>query len=108
MQTVFKWLVIAPIAILIVIFAIVNRQSVPVVLDPFGSDVPGLRFEAPLFFVMLLCGGLGVLAGGLVTWIGQSKHRRAAREARAEVARLRAQAAANVAVLPAPGPSRAA
>ena len=92
MKTFFKWLVLTPIAVAIVVFAIMNRQNVPVVLDPFGNDVPGLNFQAPLFFVMFLCGALGVVAGSLVTWLGQGKHRRAAREARAEVARLRAAA----------------
>ena len=91
MKTLLKWLIITPIALAIMIFALLNRQSVPVVLDPFGTDIPGLRFEAPLFFVMLLCGAIGVVAGSLVTWLGQGKHRRSARAARADAARLLAE-----------------
>ena len=102
MKTLLKWLIITPIALAIIAFSIINRQSVPVILDPFGTDIPGLRFNPPLFIVMFACGGLGVLAGGVMTWIGQGKHRRAAREARAEVARLRAMApATNIVALPA-------
>jgi uncharacterized integral membrane protein len=92
MKTFLKWLILAPIALAIIAFAILNRQNVPVVIDPFGSDIGGLAFQAPLFFVMFLCGTVGVVAGSFVTWIGQGKHRRAAREAKAEVARLRALA----------------
>ena len=91
MKTLLKWIVITPVALLLALFALLNRQSVPVVLDPFGNDIPGLRFEAPLFFVMLVCGAIGVVAGSFVTWIGQSKHRRSARAAIAEAARLTAE-----------------
>ena len=109
MKTFLKWLIITPIALAIIAFAIMNRQNVPVVLDPFGSDIPGLSFQAPLFFVMFLCGALGVIAGSFVTWVGQGKHRRAARDARAEAARLRAMAPpSNVIALPPSGANKAA
>lgn len=90
MKSFFKWLVVAPIAAAIVIFAVLNRQWVQV--DP---DMPSLAFEAPLFAIMFACGALGVIAGGFVTWMGQGRHRRAAREARAEIARLKSQAPAS-------------
>ncbi|MBV8564699.1 MAG: LapA family protein, partial [Methylobacteriaceae bacterium] len=35
---------------------------------------------------------LGVLVGGIASWLSQGKHRRAARQYRAEAARLRAEA----------------
>ena len=103
MKTLLKWLILTPIAVFIVTFAIVNRQIVPVVFDPFGSDMPGLRFQAPLFFVMFACGMAGVLAGGVATWFAQGRHRRALRDARADVEHLRAEAdrMRNVSVLPA-------
>ena len=88
MKTFLKWLILTPLVLALAVFALLNRQSVPVVLDPFGTDIPGLRFEAPLFFVMLLCGAIGVIVGGLVTWFSQGRHRRNARAARAEVGRL--------------------
>jgi uncharacterized integral membrane protein len=105
MKTFLKWLILTPIAIVIVAFAIMNRQIVPVVIDPFGSDVPGLRFEAPLFFVMFACGVIGVVAGGVATWFSQGRHRRALRDARADVAHLRAEVdrIRNMPLLPARG-----
>ena len=92
MKTFLKWLILTPVAILIVTFAIMNRQIVPVVIDPFGSDIPGLRFEAPLFFVMFAAAMAGVIAGGLATWIAQGRHRRALRDARADLSQMRAEA----------------
>jgi uncharacterized integral membrane protein len=91
MKSLLNWILFLPLAVLIVVFAVINRQSVNVVLDPFGSDVPGLRFEAPLFAVMFLSLALGVLVGGVVTWIRQGRHRRALRDARTEIASLRAE-----------------
>jgi uncharacterized integral membrane protein len=91
MRSLLNWVLFLPLALLIVIFAVVNRQAVTVVIDPFGSDIPGLRFEAPLFAVLFLSLALGILIGGAVTWIRQGRHRRALRDARVEIAGLRAE-----------------
>jgi len=106
MKTFLKWLLLAPIAVVIVTFAIVNRHSVPVSFDPFGSDLPGLRFEVPLFVVMFACAMLGVVAGSMATWIRQARHRRALRDTRSDLAHLREEAerARHFAALP--GPTR--
>ena len=110
MKTFLKWLIITPIAIVIIAFSIMNRHSVPVVLDPFGSDVPGLRFEAPLVLIMFVCGALGIIVGSLATWVGQGIHRRALRDARSDVANLRNETVRlrSAAALPAPGSDRTA
>ncbi len=105
MKTFLKWLILSPIAVLIVAFAIVNRQAVPVVLDPFGIGAPDQLVQTPLFFVMFACVMLGVVAGGVATWFTQGRHRRALRDARADVEHLRAEAdrMRNISSLPAPG-----
>ena len=105
MKTFLKWLILSPIAVLIVAFAIVNRQAVPVVLDPFGMGAPDPFVQTPLFFVMFACVMLGVVAGGVATWFTQGRHRRALRDARADVEHLRAEAdrMRNISSLPAPG-----
>ena len=91
MKHVLNWILFLPLAVLVVLFAVINRQSVSVVIDPFGSDIPGLRFEAPLFIVIFIFLGLGMLVGGIITWFRQGRHRRALREARSEIATLRAE-----------------
>ena len=104
MKAFLKWVVLTPIAVVIIAFAIVNRQSVPVALDPFGLSAPGQLIETPLFVVMFACAMLGVVAGGVATWFTQGRHRRALRDARADVEHLRAEAdrMRNLSSLPAP------
>ena len=88
-----KILIIAPFAILFLIFAFANRQFVTVSFDPFVSgDVPAFAIEAPLFIVLILTAMVGVVAGGAATWITQGKHRRSERRNRAEAERWRAEA----------------
>jgi uncharacterized integral membrane protein len=86
------YLLFIPAAVLVLLFALANREMVVVSLDPFSRDVPALTFQSPLFLVLFAVLMLGVLVGGMASWIGQAKHRRAARRARAEAERYRAEA----------------
>ena len=98
-----KLLIIAPIAILFLIFAFANRQFVTVSFDPFASiDNSAFSLEAPLFILLILSMMLGVLMGGVAVWLSQGRHRRAARESRAHAEKLRADLQAAKATLPAP------
>ena len=58
-------------------------------LDPFGGAAPRWSIELPLFILLFATLGLGILIGGIATWFGQGKWRRAARAERANAARLR-------------------
>jgi uncharacterized integral membrane protein len=96
-----KFIVIAPIAILLLVFAFANRQVVTVSFDPFeAGDVPAFVLQGPLFIVLILTAALGVIAGGVATWFAQGKHRRAARASRAEAEKLRADLEQARAALP--------
>lgn len=82
-----------PAAFVLLVFAVANRHSVKVSLDPFGgAEAVGLSFSAPLFVVMIGAAMFGVLCGGVASWIAHGKYRKAARSARTETARLRAEA----------------
>ena len=90
-----KYVLIAPAAILLLIFAFANRHFVTVSFGPFSSgDVPAFVITAPLFAVLIATAMLGVVAGAAATWLGQGRHRRAARQSRAEAEKWRAQAEA--------------
>lgn len=101
--------ILIPLAILMVMFAVANRASVPVSLDPFSSTAPALTLHVPLFVLLLIALIVGVLAGGVAAWLRQSKWRRAARRlerelrtARAEAEEARRRLAAAQAAPPAP------
>jgi uncharacterized integral membrane protein len=89
MKSFFKALVLVPVALAIVLFSVANRASVQVSFDPISLDNPVLAYQVPLFAVVLLALALGVLIGGFASWIGQGRHRKAARRNRKEAETLR-------------------
>ena len=86
-------LVVIPLGIFFVIFAVANRHLVTVSFDPFNSATPTVAVKLPLFVVIIAFTMLGVLAGGLATWFRQGRWRRAARQSEAEVRQARSQMA---------------
>jgi len=100
MRKFFTALIVIPLALIFVVFAVANRHFVTVSFDPFNSAHPSIYFSMPLFALIIAIAVLGVIAGGLATWFGQRRWRRAARQheadartARAQLAELRSQAA---------------
>ncbi len=81
--------VLLPIAIVAVALSVANRSGVVLSFDPLGGGAPRWSVELPLFILLFATLALGVLVGGIATWIGQGKWRRAARAERANAARLR-------------------
>ena len=86
--------VVVPLGILFVAFAVANRHSVSVSLDPLGSGAPGLSVTLPLFLLILAVLAAGVVVGGTAAWIRQGKWRRAVRRLDAELHTLRSECAA--------------
>jgi uncharacterized integral membrane protein len=78
-------LIIVPLAVVIIVFAVANRQSVTVSFDPFSSTSPAYAATLPLFVVIFGVLIVGVLVGGIAAWIGQAKWRRLARKRDADV-----------------------
>jgi uncharacterized integral membrane protein len=105
MRKIVNTVVIVPLALVLLAFALANRRFITVSFNPFDPSDPSLALTLPLFIVIIASAMLGVLAGGLAVWFGQRRHRKAARrfeaeatQARAELAELRRNAA-----FPAPG-----
>ena len=82
------WIVIVPIAAVIIAFAVANRQTVTVSFDPFSSVNSAFAATLPLFAVIFAVLILGVIIGGIAAWIRQSKWRRRARQLDGEVRTL--------------------
>ena len=78
-------LIVIPLAVVIIVFAVANRQSVTISFDPFSSTSPAYAATLPLFVIIFTVVILGVLIGGIAAWIGQAKWRRAARKRDADV-----------------------
>ncbi len=79
---------VLPLTIVVIVLSVANRTSVTFSLDPIGTT-PALSLTAPLFFFLFAALALGILFGGISTWVGQKKWRQAARSERANASRLR-------------------
>jgi uncharacterized integral membrane protein len=93
MRKFFTALVVIPLGIIFIIFAVANRHLVTVSFDPFNSTTPAVAVTLPLFVVIIAVAILGVAAGGMATWFRQRRWRRAARQHEADARQARAQLA---------------
>ena len=76
-----RLLILVPLAIVIVMFAVANREIVTVSFDPFDSAQPAFALKMPLFVLIFVLVALGVVVGGIAAWL------QAAQVARARAAR---------------------
>ena len=84
------WVVLVPLCIVLIVFALANRQLVVVNFNPLvpseALTTPGVG--VPLFLVLFTVLLVGVVLGGIATWFAQSQHRRDERTWRRETERL--------------------
>ena len=90
------WLLLLPLIVLFVAFAIANRQIVILSLDPAP-----ISMRAPLYSFVLTGTFFGLLAGGLIAWLRAGRWRSQLRDEQRSVRRLesklrQAEAAATV------------
>lgn len=83
------WLILVPLAILILMFAVANREIVTISFDPFSETAPAAAVRVPLFVLIFVLVIVGVIIGGVAAWLRQSGYRRAARSRDADVTALR-------------------
>jgi uncharacterized integral membrane protein len=93
MRKFFMAVVLIPLGLIFVVFAVANRHPVTVSFDPFNSIDPSLAVTLPLFVVIIAVAIAGVMAGGSATWFRQRHWRRAARQHEADARQVRAQLA---------------
>ena len=86
----FKLLIAIPVAVVLLAFAIANRQVISVSFDPFTDPAASSAVvTAPLFVLLFLALIVGTFLGGIATWITQGANRRRARLARDDAERWR-------------------
>lgn len=89
MKHIISWIIGLPAAVVIVALSVANRQPVRFSIDPFSQGNPVFATEIPLFILLLAAIFLGLVFGGMASWLAQGKWRRAARSARAEGIKLK-------------------
>ena len=84
------WVVLVPLCLVLIVFALANRQLVVVNFNPLvpseALSTPGVG--VPLFLVLFTVLLFGVVLGGVATWFAQAPHRRDERAYRRETERL--------------------
>jgi len=78
-----RWLLLAPLMALVVLFALSNRQTVSLGLWPLD-----LTWQVSLSVAVLAVGALAFVLGALMAWFSSLSHRRRARRAAEEIRRL--------------------
>lgn len=94
MSRILGLVVLLPLAVLLVIFCVLNRGPVILSMDVFGTT-PQFTLQSPLFVVVLAALILGVVLGGIGTFVGQARHRSKAARREQEVETLRREVAAS-------------
>jgi len=80
------WIVTLPLTLIVVSFAISNRELAALELWP----LPG-AIELPVFVIVLVPLAIGVVLGGLVDWLAQGHHRRQERRLKRRVGTLESE-----------------
>ena len=104
--------ILIPVAIVLIVLSVANRQPVTLAFNPFRPEDSVLSATAPFFVYLFLATIFGLVVGALATWFAQGKYRKRARieaneavkwHSEAEKHRTRAEAIASQAVLPVSG-----
>lgn len=80
MKKFFNLFFLVPLAIVLILLSVANRQLTSFSLDPLNTEAPAIAFELPLFVFLFVALILGMIIGSALTWMAQGKHRRALRE----------------------------
>ena len=81
-------LIVLPLAVVMIVFGVANRQSVQISLDPVATDTPWFAVTVPLFVALFGALIVGVLIGGVATWFTQGAYRKEARQKKLEASKL--------------------
>jgi uncharacterized integral membrane protein len=79
----FHWLVTAPLAVVLIVFAVNNRDAVTLSFWPLP-----VTLQAPVYLIVLLSLLAGFLIGELVAWTNGRRWRRQARHSAKRVTEL--------------------
>jgi putative membrane protein len=84
-----RWVLIGLVALILVVFAVANRDTITLTLWPMP-----VALDAPVYLVVLLTLLIGFLLGELVAWMYGARWRREARRSARRVTELERELAA--------------
>lgn len=84
--------VLVPVAIVLIVLSVANRQPVRMALNPFRPEDSVLSLTAPFFVFLFLALLLGMIIGAVATWISQHKYRKRARVEATEAVKWQTEA----------------
>ncbi|PWW00081.1 uncharacterized protein DUF1049 [Hoeflea marina] len=84
--------ILVPVAIVLILLSVANRQTVTLAFNPFEPSDPVLSQSAPLFVFLFAALMLGMIIGSLATWFNQGKHRSRARNKAQEAVKWHSEA----------------
>jgi len=84
-KRVISFIILVPVAVVLIAFIVANRTWVRLALNPFAPDESSLSFTAPFFVWLFVFLAIGILIGSITTWFSQHKHRKAMRELQTEL-----------------------
>ena len=89
----FFWIVIMmPLGIVLATLMVINRHPVGFVYNPFVAREFAQKIELPFYFYLLGALIIGTMIGGMATWFGQGRWRKAARKRSREARDMRKKA----------------
>ena len=86
-----KALILIPLAIVLIAFAVANRQTITVSFDPFDKADPAFSLTLPFYVLILALVIAGVIIGGIAAWMRQGRWRWRARLAESKARELRVE-----------------
>jgi len=89
---VLKFIVIVPIAIILIVLSVANRHLVTLALNPFRPEDSVMSLTLPLFVFLFIAVIAGMIIGSMATWFSQGRHRKRARDEAHEARKWRDEA----------------
>lgn len=80
-KRILSWIIGAPVAVLLVSFAVANRHWIDISFDPINKADPWLMISLPAYLLLFAGMFIGMIVGGVVVWARQGRWRKAARMA---------------------------
>ncbi|MGN6550727.1 MAG: DUF1049 domain-containing protein [Pararhizobium sp.] len=91
-RKVLNLIILVPVAVVLIVLSVANREAVSFALNPFNPKDGVLSVSAPFFVFLFVALIVGMIIGSFATWLNQGKYRKRARSEAREAVRWQAEA----------------